>query len=121
MSWIRTSLMVVGLLVWSTSLVRANPALLPKHPGYPMGKAVDPVTGMALANDPGQTNATGARALVEASAADDARTIQQLPINEHDGRLLTKPGAGRLPTVQGPQITIDPPVNEATRVQADPQ
>jgi hypothetical protein len=27
------------------SFAHANPAMLPKHPGYPMGKAVDPVRG----------------------------------------------------------------------------
>jgi len=36
-----------------------QPALLPKHPGYHMGKAVDHASGQSLANDPGQTNATG--------------------------------------------------------------
>ena len=33
---------VVGLVV---SLALANPDMLPKHPGYPMGKSVDPVKG----------------------------------------------------------------------------
>ncbi len=50
------TLFIVVLL--SISLVLANPTMLPKHPGYPMGKAVDPVSGQLLANDPGQTNAT---------------------------------------------------------------
>lgn len=51
---------VVGLVV---SLALANPDMLPKHPGYPMGKSVDPVKGQPLANDPGQTNASGENAL----------------------------------------------------------
>jgi hypothetical protein len=38
----------------------ANPAMLPKHEGYPMGKATDPVTDKPLSNDPGQRNASGA-------------------------------------------------------------
>jgi hypothetical protein len=42
---------VVGLFV---SLAFANPDMLPKHPGYPMGKSVDPVKGQPLANDPGR-------------------------------------------------------------------
>lgn len=97
------------------SLVFANPAMLPKHPGYPGGKAVDPVTGQSLANDAGQTNQTGEKALQEAAAFDDAHVVQQLR-NENDQRILEKPGAGQLPKVQGPQIAIEPPVTEATRM-----
>jgi hypothetical protein len=99
----------------------ANPAMLPKHPGYPMGKAVDPVKGQSLANDPGQTNATGEGSLAEAAAFDDSHVRQNLSTSENDQRLLEKPGAGLLPKVQGPNIKIDPPVNEATKVNALPQ
>jgi hypothetical protein len=98
----------------------ANPGMLPKHPGYPMGKAVDPVSGQSLANDPGQTNASGEKALSEAAMFDDAHVRQVLPMNANDQRLLEKPGAGQLPKVQGPQIIITPPVKEATKVQASP-
>ena len=63
---------VVGLVV---SLALANPDMLPKHPGYPMGKSVDPVKGQPLANDPGQK----------------------------------------------PNIKIEPPVKEATKINASPQ
>jgi hypothetical protein len=35
--------------------------------------------------------------------------------------VLEKPGAGVLPKVQGPQITIEPPVKEATKTQANPK
>ena len=98
-----------------------NPAMLPQHPGYPMGKAVDPVRGQSLANDPGRANAVGESALSGAAAFDDSHVSQQLSINEHDQRLLEKPGAGILPKVQGPNIVIDPPVKEATKVQASPQ
>jgi hypothetical protein len=34
---------------------------------------------------------------------------------------LEKPGAGVLPKVQGPEIKIEPPVKEGTRVNAAPQ
>lgn len=98
----------------------ANPAMLPQHEGYPMGKAKDPVTGKALSNDPGQTNASGNKALQQSARADDAHTRQQLQ-NENDQRILEKPGAGVLPKVQGPQIKINPPVKEATKVPANPQ
>jgi hypothetical protein len=109
---------VVGLVV---SLALANPDMLPKHPGYPMGKSVDPVKGQSLANDPGHTNASGENALVESAAFDDVHSSQHLSINQNDQRLLEKPGAGILPTVQGPNIKIEPPVKEATKIIASPQ
>lgn len=98
----------------------ANPALLPQHQGYPMGKAIDPVTGKPLSNDPGQTNASGEKALQQSAMVDDAHTTQQLH-NQNDQRILEKPGAGVLPKVQGPQIKIEPPVKEASRMPANPQ
>ena len=98
-----------------------NPVMLPQHPGYPMGKATDPVNGQSLANDPGRANAVGEKALNGAAAFDDRHVSQQLPKDEQNQRLLEKPGAGILPKVQGPQIMIDPPVKEGTKVQASPQ
>jgi len=103
------------------SLVLANPTMLPKHPGYPMGKAVDPVSGQSLANDPGQTNATGENSLAQASQFDDVHMKQNLSVNQNDQRLLEKPGAGLLPKVQGPNIKIEPPVKEATKMGASPK
>jgi hypothetical protein len=111
--------LTVALLVGTVAL--ANPSMLPKHPGYPMGNATDPVKGQPLANDPGQTNAPRERSLEEAAAYDDAHVRQNLSINQSDQRVLEKPGAGLLPTVQGPSITIEPPVKEATKVNASPQ
>ena len=108
-------------MLFSFSLVLANPTMLPKHPGYPMGKAVDPVAGQSLANDPGQINATGENSLTKASAFDDVHVKQSLSINQNDERLLEKPGAGVLPKVQGPNIKIEPPVKEATKIGASPQ
>jgi hypothetical protein len=98
----------------------ANPSMLPKHPGYPMDKAVDPVRGQSLANDPGQSNAVGDKALTEAATADTARLKQNLPIKPQDQRNLEKPGAGLLQTVEGPVIKIEPPVKEATKVTTSP-
>ena len=99
----------------------ANPDMLPKHPGYPMGKAVDPVKGQSLANDPGQANATGEKSLIEAAAFDDTHVKQNLSVDQNNQRLLEKPGAGLLPKVQGPNIKIEPPVKEGTKVNASPQ
>ena len=105
---------IVSVAVFA-SLAFSNPAMLPKHEGYPSGKAVSPVTGQSLANDTGRANATGEKALVEAAAAEDAHVKQHLA-DENNQRLLKKEGAGQLPKVQGPQIKIEPPVNEATRM-----
>ncbi len=115
----KTSIVAISLTigaVFLATLALANPAMLPKHPGYPMSQAVSPVTGQPLANDPGQTNATGEKAALEAAAAEDVHVTQQLT-NPEDRRILEKPGAGILPKVQGPQIKIEPPVKEATRMK----
>jgi hypothetical protein len=117
----KTSLMFFTVLLWMCAPAFANPDMLPKHPGYPMGKAVDPVKGQPLANDPGQGNATGEGSLSKAAASDDAHVKQALSINENDQRLLEKPGAGLLPKVQGPNIKIEPPVKEGTKVNASPK
>jgi hypothetical protein len=120
----KTSLILLSafaVVVFSMSPVLANPGMLPKHPGYPMGKSLDPVKGQPLANDPGQSNATGEGSLTTAAAIDDSHSKQSLSINEDNQRLLEKPGAGLLPKVQGPNIKIEPPVKEGTKVNASPQ
>ena len=120
----KTSRMFVtasAVLLLAGSPVFANPDLLPKHPGYPMGNAMDPVKGQSLANDPGQTNATGAGSLANAAAFDDSHSRQSLSIDQNNLRIMEKPGAGVLPKVQGPNITIEPPVKEGTKVNASPQ
>ena len=120
----KTSTMVLfatAVVLLTVSLAFANPAMLPEHPGYPMGKAVDPVAGQSLANDPGQANARNEEALIKAAIFDDARSKQNLLFNQNDERLLEKPGAGLLPKVQGPTITIVPPVKEGTKITAAPE
>jgi hypothetical protein len=120
----KTSLILIAtfaVVLLTISPAVANPDMLPKHPGYPMGKAVDPVKGQPLANDPGQTNATGENSLAQAAAFDDVHSKQSLLSNQSDQRLLEKPGAGLLPKVQGPNIRIEPPVKEGTKVNASPQ
>jgi hypothetical protein len=123
----RSAIMMPILCLAATAVISlaagpafANPAMLPKHEGYPMGKATDPVTDKPLSNDPGQRNASGEKALQQSAMADEAHTRQQLR-NESDQRILEKPGAGVLPKVQGPQIKIEPPVKEATKTPANPQ
>jgi hypothetical protein len=120
----KTSRMLViasAVMLSAVSPVFANPDMLPKHPGYPMGKAIDPVKGQALANDPGQTNASGAGSLANAAVFDDSHSKQSLSVDQNNQRIIEKPGAGVLPKVQGPNIKIEPPVKEGTKVNASPQ
>ena len=102
----------------SASLALANPAMLPKHEGYPMKNDGSPVTGQPTANDPGQGSAGGTKALEKAADATDDFTLQKLT-NPDNARVISSEGAGRLPKVQGPQIMIEPPVKSATKIGAD--
>ena len=77
-------LTILALLVLTSAPAAANPATLPKHPGYPMGKAIDPVSGQSLANDPGQGNATGNKALMESAAFDDTHVMQGLAFTTNE-------------------------------------
>ncbi len=91
--------------------------LPPKHAGYSMDAATSPVTGQPLTNDAGQSEMYGDEALAKAAVSDVSHTVQDLEFNRNDMRILTKPGAGQLPTVQGPDFKIEPPVKEATRMK----
>ncbi|MDP9133101.1 MAG: hypothetical protein M3M98_08205 [Nitrospirota bacterium] len=96
-----------------------NPALLPQHPGYPMSKAIDPVTGQSsLANDPGQSNAGGESALSKASALSDRNLSQQLSSDDLDKRHLENSGAAQS---KGQDPIMDQPTKESTKVHPSPQ
>jgi hypothetical protein len=102
------TMMMTGLVVvGSASLAAANPSMLPKHPGYP--------SGGEYANDTGQKSLTVEQSLRAGAASEDAHTGQKL-VDPNNARLVKPQGAGQLPTVQGPQIKIEPPVSEATRM-----
>lgn len=102
-----STIVLTGLVfVGTASLALANPALLPKHPGYP---------SRGHANDAGQVNLTQEQSLRASAASEDAHTGQTL-VDPNNDRKLKAHGAGQLPTVQGPNITIMPPVAEATRM-----
>ena len=105
-------------VVCLVSFAFANPAMLPKHPGYPIGKPTSPVNGQSLANDTGETavDAAGASALIKAAEASDNHVSQSLQ-DPNNNRIEKKMGAGRLPQVSGPDIQINPPVKEATRMK----
>jgi hypothetical protein len=102
-----TIVMTGFALVGCAALAAANPAMLPEHPGYP--------SGGEYANDTGQKNLTVEQSLSSAAASEDAHTGQKL-VDPYNARLLQSQGAGQLPTVQGPQIKIEPPVTEVTRM-----
>lgn len=108
---------VVGVL-FSLSVASANPALLPKHEGYPMKNDGSPVNGQPTANDPGQRSMGGESALLKSSDVSDNHTEQNL-MDANNERITVKQGAGRLPKVQGPQIMIEPPVKSATKIEGE--
>jgi hypothetical protein len=99
-------------------MASANPALLPKHEGYPMKNSGSPVTGQPTANDPGQKDGHGTSSLLKAAEFDDKHSKQEL-MKTDNARITEGQGAGRLPNVQGPQITIAPPVTSATKITDD--
>lgn len=105
-------------VLFMLSMASANPALLPKHEGYPMKNSGSPVTGQPTANDPGQSDARGQSTLLKAAAFDDRHVSQNLKKIDND-RITASEGAGRLPKVQGPQIQIAPPVTSATKISGD--
>ena len=109
---------MVSCVLFALSMASANPALLPKHEGYPMKNSGSPVNGQPTANDPGQKDARGDSTLVKAAAYDDKHTTQKLSKQDND-RITASEGAGRLPKVQGPQIQIAPPVTSATKITGD--
>jgi hypothetical protein len=103
-----STIVMTGLvLVGSAALAAADPAMLPKHPGYP--------SGGEYANDTRQINLTVEQSLRAGAASEDAHTNLKL-VDPYSARLLQSQGAGPLPTVQGPNIKIEPPVTEATRM-----
>lgn len=105
-----TLFVMMGVIMGGSSAL-ANPAMLPEHPGYQMGAAVDPVHGLSLANDPGKSPLDVTTATKEAAAYHDPDAINEVvevPLS------LESQGAGVLPKAIGyPDIKIEPPVKEA--------
>lgn len=102
------TIVMTGLVLGgSASLAAANPAMLPKHPGYP--------SSGEYANDTGQKPLTLEQSLSSAAVSEDAHTGQKL-VDPDNARLLKRQGASQLPTVQAPQIESEPAVTEATSV-----
>ena len=108
----------LAIMGFSVSVALANPAMLPKHEGYPAKAATSPVTGQPLANDSGQTNGGGDKAITKSINSSDNHVEQKL-VDPNNHRIKEKHGAGQLPSVQGPQIHIDPPVKSATKITGE--
>ena len=111
------TVVALAIVGFSVSVALANPALLPKHEGYPAKEAKSPVNGQSLANDAGQTNLGGDKAIVKSITSTDNH-VQQSLVDPNNHRIKEKHGAGQLPSVQGPQIKIAPPVTSATKADA---
>ncbi len=105
-------------VVFAFSMASANPALLPKHEGYPMKNDGSPVNGQPTANDPGQKDGRGESTLIK-SADSSSNHVEQKLIKTDNERITEGQGAGRLPKVQGPQIKIEPPVTSATKITGE--
>ena len=77
----------MGASLLAVSLACANPAMLPKHPGYP-AKGKSPATGQATANDQGQGNTNNLAASTmshDSAAMNDVSDPQQNACEEVDG------------------------------------
>jgi hypothetical protein len=101
-----TGLVFVGMTV----LALANPSMLPKHPGYP--------SGGEFANDKGQQNLTYSQSILDSAKSGDTNMAPTL-MDPNNARLVEHQGAGQLPVVQGPNIKIEPPVREGTRMPSN--
>ncbi len=118
MKFVTAAVATASAILFGISMASANPALLPKHEGYPMKNSGSPVTGQPTANDPGQKDAHGTSFLLKAAEQDDRHSKQEL-MKTDNARITEGQGAGRLPNVQGPQIKIAPPVTSATKITGD--
>ena len=95
----------MGATLLAVSLACANPALLPKHPGYP-AKGKSPATGQATANDQGQGNTND---LTASTKSHDSASVNDVS-DPNRMRVKKSMGAGRLPQVEGPlnKVNINP-------------
>ena len=88
---ILVTILTLSVLFMGT-LAFGNPAMLPKHPGYPMGATKDPVMGVPTANDPGRTVPSAEEAKEEAGKFHDAHAVNQS--KEYRPNIVHGPEAG---------------------------
>ena len=117
MKLVAAAVATASAVLLGISMASANPALLPKHEGYPMKNTGSPVNGQSTANDPGQKDAYGASTL--SKSAESVKNAEQKLMKTDNARITEGQGAGRLPNVEGPQIQIAPPVTSATKITGD--
>lgn len=98
-----TGLVCMGMTV----LALANPAMLPKHPGYP--------SSGEFANDTGQPNLTYKQSIQEASKSGDVNMAPAL-IDPNNVRLLEFQDIGRVPIVDGTTNKMELPAKETSRM-----
>lgn len=98
-----TGLVFIGV----SALAMANPAMLPKHPGYP--------SSGEFANDTGQPNLTYKQSIQEAAKSGDTYMAPSL-IEPNNARLLEHHDVDRLPIVEGATSKIESPMKEGSRM-----
>ena len=105
MKGIRILLIALAGTAFMASMAFANPAMLPKHPGYP-AKGKSPATGQSTANDQGQGNTN---AVEQAAASANAASVNTVS-DPNRARITGGNGAGQLPSVEGPlnKVKINP-------------
>jgi hypothetical protein len=103
----RTIMISIGVaIVGMAALAAANPAMLPKHPGYP--------SGGEFANDTGQHNLTHDQSLANAAVAGGLNLEQEFDKPNSD-RLLQHEGAKEMPVGGRSQGKTEPPSTKGTR------
>jgi len=90
-----------------TALALANPAMLPKHPGYP--------SSGEYANDTGQPNLTYKQSILEAAKSGDTQLAPAL-IDPNNGRWLEYQDIGRWPILDGMTNKSELPAKEPSRM-----
>ena len=98
MKGIRILLIALAGTAFMASMAFANPAMLPKHPGYPAAATKSPVDGTRTANDAGQGHSN---AVEKAAASANASSLNSTS-DANRARITGGNGAGRLPNVDGP-------------------
>ena len=106
MKSIRILLIALAGTAFMASMAFANPAMLPKHPGYPAAATKSPVDGTRTANDAGQGHSN---AVEKAAASANASSLNSTS-DANRARITGGSGAGRLPSVEGPlnKVKINP-------------
>ena len=115
MKLVIASVATVSGVLFALSMASGESILLPKHEGYPMKNSGSPVT----ASQPPMTQAKPMRrgeSRTQGPPRLDDKHVQQNLMKSDNERITTGQGANQLPTVQGPQIKIAPPVTSATKI-----